>query len=48
MILSNSRTLLEDIEEAKLNVYSEEFIFIDNEIKGRNNNITHIINKNVN
>ena len=34
-------TLLEDIEEAKLNGYSEEFIFIDNKIKGRNNNITY-------
>jgi len=41
MILSNSRTLLEDIEEAKSNGYSEEFIFINNELKGRNNNITY-------
>jgi len=41
MILSNSRTLLEDIKEAKRNGYSEEFIFIDNELKGRNNNITY-------
>ena len=35
MILSNSRTLLEVIEEAKLNGFKEEFIFIDSQLKGR-------------
>jgi len=37
MILSNSRTLLEDIEAAKENGYKEEFIFKENKITGRNN-----------
>ena len=41
MILSNSRTLLEDIEEAKLNGFTEEFIFIDSQLKGRKNNIIY-------
>jgi hypothetical protein len=37
MILSNSRTLLEDIESAKQSGYDEEFIFTKNMIVGRNN-----------
>jgi hypothetical protein len=41
MILSNSRTLLEDIEEAKLNGFTEEFIFNDSQLKGRKNNIIY-------
>ena len=41
MILSNSRTLLEDIEEAKINGFDEEFIYVKNSIKGRNNKVTY-------
>ncbi len=37
-ILSNSRTLLEDIEEAKLSGYLEEFMFRNDKLIGRNNN----------
>ena len=37
MILSNSRTLLEDITYAKDKGYSEEFIFRDRTLLGRNN-----------
>lgn len=37
MILSNSRTLLEDITEAKLCGYSEEFMYRNNKLIGRNN-----------
>lgn len=41
MILSNSRTLLEDINEAKQFGYSEEFMFRNGKIIGRNNNISY-------
>lgn len=37
MILSNSRTLLEDITYAKDKGYSEEFIFRNRTLLGRNN-----------
>ncbi len=38
MILSNSRTLLEDITEAKRAGYTEEFMFRNDELIGRKNN----------
>lgn len=41
MILSNSRTLLEDIKEAKLAGYSEEFMFRSNQLIGRQNQIMY-------
>lgn len=41
MILSNSRTLLEDIEEAKLKGFTEEFFFKENKIIGRTNKISY-------
>jgi len=41
MILSNSRTLLEDISEAKNNGYLEEFIFKSGKLIGRNNKVTY-------
>jgi hypothetical protein len=41
MILSNSRTLLEDITEAKLNGYTEEFIFKSGKLMGRNNKVSY-------
>ncbi len=37
MILSNSRTLLEDIAFAKRSGYDEEFIFQESALIGRNN-----------
>ncbi|MCM4171982.1 hypothetical protein DHD32_10860 [Arenibacter sp. TNZ] len=37
-MLSNSRTLLEDISEAKLYGYLEEFMFTDGKLIGRVNN----------
>lgn len=37
MILSNSRTLLEDITEAKNSGYSEEFMFRNDNLIGRKN-----------
>ena len=40
-MLSNSRTLLEDITEAKNAGYSEEFMFRNDNLIGRNNNITY-------
>jgi len=36
-ILSPEKTLLEDIEAAKMVGYTEDFLFIDNQLKGRNN-----------
>jgi hypothetical protein len=39
-MISNSRTLLEDITEAKNAGYSEEFMFRNDNLIGRNNNIT--------
>lgn len=41
MMLSNSRTLLEDITEAKNSGYSEEFMFRNDKLIGRNNNISY-------
>lgn len=41
MILSNSRTLLEDIEEAKLSGFTEEFMFRNSQLIGRINNISY-------
>jgi len=40
-MLSNSRTLLEDIREAKNSGYSEEFMFRNDKLIGRNNNISY-------
>lgn len=41
MILSNSRTLLEDIEEAKRNGYDEEFIYQSLKLIGRKNKLSY-------
>ena len=40
-MLSNSRTLLEDITEAKNSGYSEEFMFRNDKLIGRNNKISY-------
>ena len=45
MILSNSRTLLEDITYAKDKGYLEEFIFRDGKILGRTNQKTYLNNE---
>lgn len=36
-LLSSEKTLLEDIEAAKVAGYTEDFMFINNQLKGRNN-----------
>lgn len=41
MILSNARTLNEDLEYAKLNGYNEEFIFSNDQLINRNNQKLH-------
>jgi hypothetical protein len=41
MILSTSRTLIEDLEYAKSKGYTEEFIFSENTLLGRYNNKTY-------
>lgn len=41
MILSNSRTLLEDISEAKNNGFTEEFFYQDDRITGRSNKLSY-------
>ncbi|WP_179007516.1 hypothetical protein [Winogradskyella forsetii] len=41
MILSNSRTLLEDISEAKNFGYSEEFMFRKDKLIGRLNDVSY-------
>lgn len=40
-MLSNSRTLLEDITQAKSYGYSEDFMFRNEKLIGRNNNISY-------
>jgi hypothetical protein len=41
MILSNSRTLLQDITEAKKSGYTEEFMFRKDRLIGRKNNVSY-------
>jgi len=45
MILSNSRTLLEDITKAKRSGFTEEFMFRNSNLIGRKNNISYDSNE---